>query len=110
MVGRTSGGFGHHPVKAEGPQIERIDKRIDDTNWVVLINPVVQAFGEQGGLAAIHAFDKASHRIPQTWLRDHIIDRVFTQPGSTAALKRVFVRVRSPRSLRPSAGCSEGIA
>jgi hypothetical protein len=76
MIGRASGFFGHHPVKAQRPQIERIDKRIDDTNWVVLINPV-QAFGEQGGLAAIHAFNKASHRIPQTSWVNPTTNRVF---------------------------------
>ncbi len=64
MVRRASGGFGHDTVKAKRPQIERIHERIDDTHWVVLTDPVVQALGKQGGLAAIHAFNKASHRIP----------------------------------------------
>jgi hypothetical protein len=54
-----------NPVKAKRPQIERINKSVDDAHRVVLINPIVQAPTKQGGLAAIHAFDKASHRIPK---------------------------------------------
>jgi hypothetical protein len=66
VIGRqASGCFGHHPVKAQGSQIECIDERIDDAHRVVLTDPVVQAFRKQGGLAAIHAFNKASHWIPK---------------------------------------------
>jgi hypothetical protein len=95
VVRWTSRGFGHHTVKAETPQIEGIDKSVNDTDRVVLTDPIVQAFGKQGGLAAIHAFDKASHRIPQTRLGDHTIGRVLTLPRSKKAFKRSRVRVCS---------------
>ena len=82
MIGRASCHLGHNTVKPEVPQIERIDECIDDSDRIVLIDPVVQALGKQGGLAAIHAFDKAPHRIPQTSASNPITGRVFTQPGS----------------------------
>jgi hypothetical protein len=51
MVRRAPCGFGHDTIKAQVSQIERIDKSVDDAHRVVLADPVVQAFGKQGGLA-----------------------------------------------------------
>jgi hypothetical protein len=34
------------PIKAHLSQIEPIDKHIDHTNWVALVNEIIEAFGQ----------------------------------------------------------------
>src|SRR5690348_12303841 len=53
------------PFEAELGEIERIDERVDRSNRVVLVDPVVQAFRKQRALAAIYSLDKALHPIPR---------------------------------------------
>src|SRR5215472_5880532 len=53
------------PVEPQSSKIERIDKRIDHSDWIVLVDPVVQAIGKQRALAAIRPLDKALHPIPR---------------------------------------------
>src|SRR6185437_6923218 len=44
MIGWPPGRRGLDTVKPELGKIERIDERVDHSNWIVLIDPVFQAF------------------------------------------------------------------
>src|SRR5712671_7223098 len=50
------------PAEIERTEIKRVDKHVNHTNRVVLIDPIIQAFGKQRRLPAIHPLDKALHR------------------------------------------------
>ena len=94
MVGGTARDLGHDTIKAEPGEIEHIDEGVDDADRALLIDPVVQALGKQDRLAAIHVFDKASHRIPQTVAGNPTTDRLLTQPGSKYEVELSAVEVR----------------
>ena len=88
-VRRPAGGLGINPAKPKLGQIEPPDKDINHANRIILIDPVFQAFGKQGGLAAIYPLNEALHPIPpqitqESYRENHIDPRVFTQPGSLA--------------------------
>src|SRR5215472_10334256 len=53
-----------HPFEPELSEIERIDKRIDNSNRIVLVDPVVQTFGKQCRLCASRPFNEALHWAP----------------------------------------------
>src|SRR5262250_3155621 len=68
------------PVESELGEIEPIDERVDRSNWVVLVDPVVQAFRKQRALAAIYSLDEALHPIPPG-NRDGIVPHESRQVG-----------------------------
>src|SRR6516162_2517414 len=86
-----------HPFEAELSEIERIDKRIDHSNRIVLVDPVVQTFGKQRRLCASRPLNEALHWPPQPPM-DYIMPGVFTQPGSRAV--KLAVSICSPNCLR----------
>jgi hypothetical protein len=45
MIGRPACGLRDDPVKPQAAQIERLDKSLDHMDGVIVLNPVVQAFG-----------------------------------------------------------------
>src|ERR1700730_3334059 len=47
------------PAEIERTEIELVDKHVNHTNRVVLIDPIIQAFGKQRRLPAICPLDKA---------------------------------------------------
>jgi hypothetical protein len=51
------------PFKTELGKIERVNERIDYPNRVILVDPVVQAFRKQRGLAPIRSLNKALHSV-----------------------------------------------
>ena len=58
--------FRHNAFEPELAQIKRIDERIDRANRIALINPFIEAFGQQSRLPAIRANQKALHpTLPQ---------------------------------------------
>src|SRR5262249_46441655 len=60
---------------------------VDHTNGVAPADEIIEAFGQQGRLPAIWPRNEALHPIPPTESREnHSGGRVFTQPGSKAAL------------------------
>jgi hypothetical protein len=63
---------------------KRVDKHVNYTNRVVLVDAIIQVFGKQRRLPAIHPLDKALHRdLPPPKSRQNCIMRgVFTQPGA----------------------------
>src|SRR5215472_1344005 len=87
------------PVESELGEIEPIDERVDRSNWVVLVDPVVQAFRKQRALAAIYSLDEALHPIPpqiamESYLTSHVRWHVFTRPGSSAVIGDASRQVR----------------
>ena len=51
-------------LEAQLCQLESIDEGIDCANRIALIDPVIEAFGQQRRLTAIRAFNEPSHRPP----------------------------------------------
>src|SRR5262249_39739402 len=51
-----------YPAEIERTEIKLLDKHVNYTNRVVLVDPVIQAFGKQCRLPAVHSLDKALHR------------------------------------------------
>ena len=75
--------FRHNAFEPELAQIKRIDERIDRANRIALINPFIQAFGQQSRLPTIRPNQEALHRFPPPNREEnHNIQDVFTQPGS----------------------------
>ena len=56
--------FRHNAFEPELAQIKRIDERIDRANRIALINPFIQAFGQQSRLPTIRPNQEALHRFP----------------------------------------------
>jgi hypothetical protein len=48
--------------EAKRPQIELIDEDINDADRAVIVDPVIESFGEQNALCSILPFDVPSHR------------------------------------------------
>ena len=67
MIGGPARYFRHHAVEPELGQIERIDERVHRANRIALIDPLIEAFGQQSRLPTIRTLNKAPHPIlPQT--------------------------------------------
>src|SRR5262249_39054111 len=49
----------------ECTEIERIDKRVDHTDRIILVDPVVQTFRKKSRLAATRPLNEALHSIPR---------------------------------------------
>jgi hypothetical protein len=45
MIGRPAGGFGSNPIESHPGKVEVVNEGIDRPNWIVLIDPILQAFG-----------------------------------------------------------------
>jgi len=62
MIGRSAGNIGLH-LETQTREIQIINKNIDDTNRAVFSDIIVKPFRKQGGLVAILAFNKSTHRL-----------------------------------------------
>src|SRR5215831_13217152 len=51
-----------YPTEIERTEIKLLDKHVNYTNRIVLVDPIIQAFGKQRRLPAIHSLDEALHR------------------------------------------------
>ena len=106
MIGRPPGRLRLHPCEPEFGKIERIDERIDHTNRIILVDPVIEAFGQQRRLPAIRSLDKALHPIPANHLCG--INRI-TAGRSAEAPRFHTARVISGQSRRRSGmSCVDG--
>jgi len=77
------------PAEIERTEIKRVDKHVNHTNRVVLVDPIIQAFGKQRRLPAIRPLDEALHRdLPRKSRHNNIMRAVFTQPGSIPAFSQ----------------------
>src|ERR1700676_521832 len=98
MIGRPSRRLRLDPVKPELSKIERLDEGVDHTNRIILIDPIIQAFGQQCRLTAIRAFDKALHPSPANHL---CREKRITTRQSEKAPRFYTARVRSCRCRYP---------
>lgn len=64
MIARSAGRGGPHAGKAEGCEIQFVDKRIDDTGRVIVRDVIVQAIRKSVILVTICSFDKACYPGP----------------------------------------------
>ena len=75
MIGRPPRQLRFDPYESQFEKIERLDESVDHTNRIILVDPVIQAFGQQCRLPAIRALDKAPHPIPRKsplrWKENH---------------------------------------
>jgi hypothetical protein len=51
-------------LEAQLAQVQLVDEDIDDADRTVLVDPVVESFGEENALRSILAFDVSPHRSP----------------------------------------------
>src|SRR5207302_10300677 len=67
MIRRPASHLRINAAETQHRKIKFVDEDIDDTNRIVIINPVLQAFRKQRDLTAIRPFNEALHLIlPQT--------------------------------------------
>src|ERR1700676_642927 len=97
MIGRPSRRLRLDPVKPELSKIERLDEGVDHTNRIILVDPIIQAFGQQCRLTAIRASDKALHPSPANHL---CREKRITTRQSEKAPRFYTARVRPGRSRR----------
>src|SRR5579863_10087429 len=90
MIRRPPSIFRRYSIEAQCPEIELVDEDIDHPNRIIVINPVFQAFGKKGALAAIRALNEALHPIPHRSAR-------ITTPESHEARRFHTTRVQSRR-------------
>ena len=68
-------------LESQARQVELIDEDINNPDGAVFSDVIVDAFREQGSLAAVFAFDKSTHGgRPLSRKHDYISIGVFTQP------------------------------
>ena len=68
-------------------QIQRVDKAINHTNGIALLDPLIKALRQQRRLSAIGTLNEALHELPPANRQaNHSRQLVFTQPGSIASL------------------------
>jgi hypothetical protein len=65
MIGRPPSLRRFDPFEPQFSEIERIDERVDHSNRIVLVDPVVQAFRKQRRLAAIRPLNETLHYSPR---------------------------------------------
>src|SRR3954470_7985828 len=67
--------------------IQRVDKAINHTNGIALLDPLIKALRQQRRLSAIGTLNEALHELPPANRQaNHSREAVFTQPGSLAVL------------------------
>src|SRR5438067_11870129 len=85
VIGRPSCHFRCNAPKAQFAQIKLIDKDIDRPDRIVLAQIVIQPLGKQRALTRPSPITKrVIESLPPKSQENHIIDGVFTQPGSDA--------------------------
>ncbi|MGY4434954.1 hypothetical protein ACVWWO_007431 [Bradyrhizobium sp. F1.13.1] len=59
MIGEPARLLGDHTLKPQFMQVERLDKRIDHMDGVVLAYPILQAVRQERQLRSVRAFNEA---------------------------------------------------
>ncbi len=57
-------GIGGFCLEAQTGQVQAIDKNVDHSRGAVFIDVVINAFGKQGGLITVLAFNETAHEEP----------------------------------------------
>jgi hypothetical protein len=79
IIARSSGHLRHGPIKTQFSQVERIDEGIDSSDRVALVDPIIEAIGQQCRLPAIRSFHEPLHRSPPQIARGMITDSAFSR-------------------------------
>src|SRR5437588_12600576 len=74
MVRRPSRCLGIDTNEPELRQVQLVDEDVDHANWIMVANPIFQAFRKERALSTIRAFNEALHQIPPR-IRAGIITR-----------------------------------
>jgi len=96
MVRGPASHLSHDALEPQVADTERIDEHIDCANRMALVDPVIQAFGQQRRLLAIRSLNETLHPIPHrfskkiiTWTGlSHSLGHVWTALGCQVALVR----------------------
>lgn len=65
MIGRSSRRLRLNTAEPELGKIERLDERIDHTNRIILVDPIIEALGQTSTVRG-PSLDKALHSFPTT--------------------------------------------
>src|SRR5262249_15090539 len=65
VIGRPAGRLRINANEPKISQIEPVDKNVNDTYRIVLVDPILQALRKQRGLSSILALNEAFHLIPR---------------------------------------------
>jgi hypothetical protein len=85
MIRGSPGRLRIDPAEIERTKIKLVDEHVNHTNWVVPIDPIIQAFGKQRRLPAIRPSTKRFiATLPRKSRQNYIMPSVFTQPGPNA--------------------------
>jgi hypothetical protein len=71
MIRRPTGRLRIDPLKPKLAKVKLVDKDVDHSNRIVLMNPVFQAFRKQRALRSIRALNKALHTILRRSCENH---------------------------------------
>lgn len=63
MVSRSACCLGFRTVEVERLQIQLVDEHVDDPDWVVLCDVIVQTFWKQNALGSVLTFDESLHEM-----------------------------------------------
>lgn len=61
VIARATGSGGHTTLETERQKIELLDEEVDDTNQVILADPVLQTIREKRDLVSVDAADETRH-------------------------------------------------
>src|SRR5215510_8554981 len=87
--------------RTQDQEIEPVDKNVNDTNRIVLVDPILQAFRKQRALPSILALNEALHLIPRI-SRGNPNSRITPD----AAFSHSLGQNPSPNVVRGGDGCS----
>jgi hypothetical protein len=65
MIRRAAGRHRIDAAESQPSEIEFLNKNVNHANRIILVDPVIQTFRKERGLAAIHPLNKALHPIPR---------------------------------------------
>lgn len=78
MDSRPASGLRLDTLRAKLPQVEFVDKHIDDSHWVVLSDVVIENFRKQRALRPSFALDESFHHHLEPTTPTSIFNRVFS--------------------------------
>jgi hypothetical protein len=96
VIRRPSSLGGIDANEAQLLEIEVVDKRIDETNRIALVDPVIEAFRQQRRLSSIRTLDEVPHRIPRRFSKGII--SLLMQPGTFHTTRVTIHRCRASPS------------
>ena len=87
MVARATGSGGHTTLEAERRKIKLLDKEVDDTDQVILADPVLETIRKKRDLFPVDAIDETRHPCLPLPCESLPRNSVSTQPRPIAAVR-----------------------